>query len=100
MQQGGPTVPSVQYYSDLSDDELLDAAKYGPFNREVFMAVTERLDEALMTLGKFDFRQWQNEGKINELSEYLAIVAEVNDDLLTTIRDLRNEIDKLKGVNQ
>ena len=93
-------MPSVQYYENLSDDELIDAAKYGVLSKELMDAMTYRLDEALRVAANVDFQEWEYKQKIEDLADDLALSRQAQDDLTETIRELRDEIDKLKGVNQ
>lgn len=90
-------MPSVQYYESLSDDELFDQVKYGQPSRELMTAVGYRLEELIQTEVNAEFRQWEHEREVKDLTDELAASRQTVDDLLETVRELRDTIDNLKG---
>lgn len=90
-------MPSVQYYESLSDDELLDQVKYGQPSRELLTAVGYRLEELIQTEVNAEFRQWEHRQEIDNLNIELSASRQTVDDLLETVRELRDTIDNLKG---
>lgn len=92
-------MPSVQYYEDLSDEALLEAAKYERCTPELMKAVANRLDDLIEAVAKNEFREWDYESKLDGLAGMLSASQQTVDDLLETVRELREEIDTLKGKN-
>jgi hypothetical protein len=63
------TARSLDHYKSLSDEELLEAAKYERPSPEMLAALAHRLDDIIDENERLAFRLWEYENEKKDLND-------------------------------